>query len=325
MMFFLAGFLVLNFVAWNQARSMTSFALSGLTTANPTKLTSWAKARALFWGITLRRPANHRTPADLGLSYSTHFISTRDGESLEAWSLPQAHSKGVVLLFHGYGVSKELVLPAAAAFHDLGYDALLVDFRGGGGSTGNDTSIGVHESRDVVSAVEFARKKWPGESVILFGTSMGSAAILRAIASEGLEPDAIVLESTFDRLINAVRSRFAMLRVPSWPGAELLLFWGSIQQRFNGFVHNPQNYAQSVRCPTLIMYGQKDPSVSALQTQSIFDNLRGRKELVGFPDAGHQLLVGVHSQLWKETVGGFFKEIEAGRNMVLSKAVQVTP
>src|SRR5205085_2373851 len=131
-----------------------------------------------------------------------------DGVTLEAWHVPARRPRGLVLLFHGYVGCKAALLQEAAAFHDLGYAALLVDFRGSGGSSDSPTTIGALESADVAAALAYARASWPGRRLVLFGQSMGAAAILRAVAVGGAEPDAVLLECPFDRLLTTVEHRF---------------------------------------------------------------------------------------------------------------------
>ena len=48
--------------------------------------------------------------------------------------------------FPGYATPKESLLGAASAFHGWGYTAVLVDFRGVGGSSRSDTTLGVREA-----------------------------------------------------------------------------------------------------------------------------------------------------------------------------------
>ena len=59
----------------------------------------------------------------------------------------------------------------------------------------------------------------------------------------------------------------------------LLLFWGGIQNGFWGFSHNPVEYAKNIDCPTLLLYGEKDKSVSQKEIKEIFANLKGPKKL----------------------------------------------
>jgi uncharacterized protein len=194
-----------------------------------------------------------------------------------------------VIMFHGYAACKSDLLVPAADFHKMGYDLLLIDFRGSGGSTGQETSIGFNESKDVAQAVRYANNQWPDRDIILYGVSMGSAAILRAIAFEGVKANAVIIESPFDSLINTVGNRFKIMGLPTFPAAQLLVFWGGVQQGFNGFNHNPVEYAKSVNCPVLLMQGERDTRATPEQAKTVFDNLSGEKRFVIFPGVSHEI------------------------------------
>jgi len=133
---------------------------------------------------------------------------------------------------------------------------------------------------------------------------MGSAAILRAIAFEDIKPDAVIIESPFDRLINTARNRFKVMGLPAFPAAELLVFWGGIQQGFDGFEHNPVDYARSVKCPVLMMHGGRDSRVTFEQGRNIFDNLEGEKRYKLF-DVGHEVMAVSCTGEWQEQVTEF--------------------
>ncbi|NTV65921.1 MAG: hypothetical protein HGA65_20620 [Oscillochloris sp.] len=69
------------------------------------------------------------------------------------------------------------------------------------------------------------------------------------------------LEAVFDDLLTNTRHRFDALGLPSWPAADLLLFWGGVQLGVNPFEHNPVGYARAVDVPVLLLYGEDDPWV----------------------------------------------------------------
>jgi len=192
--------------------------------------------------------------------------------------------------------------------HAAGYDTLLVDFRGAGGSSGSDTTLGVREAEDVAHSVAYAERTWPGRHIILYGVSMGAAAVLRAIAIEDVKPNAVILESPFDSLLGAVGNRFHAMGLPAFPSAELLVFWGSVQQEFDGFTHNPVEYARSVECPALLLHGELDPRVTVEQNALIFERLAGQKQLVSFPGAGHESLIVDAPEAWKQHVADFLQQ-----------------
>ncbi len=292
--FVLVVFLVLNSLSFIGAYSLTHF------------------SSPRHGGIGLPRPDSAKRPTDLGLAYVTQRIPINPTEWLETWFIPVQHSvsNGTVLLFPGNAGSKaKQLLAPAQVFHSLNYDALLVDFRGVGGSSGNTTTLGVREAQDVALAINYADSLELKRPFILYGVSMGSAAILKAVAQEPINPDAIILELPFARLLDAVRSRLKAIRVPSFPMAELLVVWGSLQHKFNGFTHNPVTYATYVKCPTLLLHGRLDRWTTVEEINQIFKNLRGSKQLVIFPNVGHNLLVTVDRAYWEQHVDQFLQGI----------------
>lgn len=286
------------------ARAMTHFVDSGDRTAKPESLTGTKKAWTLIAGVNIPKPKNVSSPSDYGLSYEVHSIKEADDSSLEAWFVPTTEQRALVIMFHGYAACKSDLLVPATQFHSIGYDVLLVDFRGSGGSSGNDTTIGFAESKDVAKSVSYAKKQWPNRRIILYGVSMGSAAVLRAIAYEGVESDGVIIENAFDRLLNTVRNRFGLIGLPAFPAAEMLVFWGGVQQGFNGFKHNPDEYARSVKCPVLMMAGEHDSRVTVAQARHLFDNLDCQKTFKTF-DVGHEVMALVRPLEWRETVTTF--------------------
>ena len=74
---------------------------------------------------------------------------------------------------------KSSLLDKAEIFLNLGYNTFLVDFMGSGGSDGNQTTIGFYEAEEVKTAFNYL-EACGEKNIILFGTSMGAAAIMKA-------------------------------------------------------------------------------------------------------------------------------------------------
>jgi alpha-beta hydrolase superfamily lysophospholipase len=299
----LAIFVLLNAVAYRHAYLMTHFAPSG-PPPDDENLSLRQKLAVLVRGLGMGRPLDLATPDSLGLAYEVHTLPGEVGP-LEAWYIPHADSRGVVVMFHGYANSKSYILAEAKAIHDLGYSCFLLDFRGCGGSAGNATSVGFGEADDVARAVQYVRALLPGQPLSIFAQSMGAAAVLRAMAVQGVKADAVVLECPFDRLLTALKARFHAMGLPAFPGARMLLFWGSFQLRFNGFAHNPVVYARKATSPVLLLHGANDPRVSRRQVEAIFRNLPDGKQLHSFEGIGHESYVAKRPDEWKEWVGKF--------------------
>jgi hypothetical protein len=214
-------------------------------------------------------------------------------------------------MFHGFAASKASLLPAAEAFHELGYDALLVDFRGSGGSDGYATTIGYREADDVAAACDYARQQWPDSPLVLYGRSMGGAAVLRALAVGELRPAAVILECPFDRLLSTTKNRFRAVGLPSFPAAELLVFWGGVQHGYSGFDHNPVDYAAAVECPALFLHGERDVRVAPAEAREVFDRLGSKKTWALLEGAGHENLSVARRDAWRAAVERFLIALQA--------------
>ena len=300
--------LALNSLAWVHAWAVTHYDPRDRTWLPPDQLPMGDKVRLAFTGKPCPRPENCRTPADFGLPFRVDRLPAGRQAWLEVWQIPpQTQAIGVALLFPAYGESKDTLIATARILRGLGYRTLLVDFRGAGGSSGTSTTLGVREARDVAIATRFVRQQWPELPLVLFGMSMGAVAITRAISHHGLRPDALLLECPFDRLISAVRHRLQVMGVPPTGLAELILFWGCLQHGHNGFTHNPTDYVRAIACPTLVMRGSRDPRVSALEIERVFQAIRSPKQFLEFPTAGHELLADRDGDRWQSQVAAFLE------------------
>jgi hypothetical protein len=256
--------------------------------------------------VALPRPENGRVP-DFGLPWEVHTFEGAHEASLEAWHVPAQQPRGLVAMFHGYADSKARLFPAAREFLRMGWSVLLVDFNGSGGSEGSATSVGFHEAVDVAAALSYARRLEPRRPVVLYGASMGAAAILGAAARHSIEPEALILECPFDNLLATVSHRFEHRHLAAAPLAHLLLFWGGVQHGFNPFRHNPAAYAKSVTVPALLMAADGDPYVTLNETHAIFANLAGPKRLRTCSASRHVVCLSADAERWRLAVREFLQ------------------
>ena len=95
--------------------------------------------------------------------------------------------------------------------------------------------------------------------------------------------------------------------LPSFPAAQLLIFWGGWQAGFNGFSHNPIDYAASVQCPVLFLHGTDDPRAKLQDARRVFAAVTTKKTFKEFSGMGHRGGLGAFPTEWKETVSNFLK------------------
>lgn len=304
---FLSLFLIMNIITFIHAYKFTHFTTPGAKerTKDPQALSAITKARILFTGIDNPKPTGKQFPT---LPYTTLFIES--DVTLEAWHIKAEQAKGTVILFHGYAGEKSSLVGRAEIFTRLGFNTLLVDFVGSGGSEGRYTTIGYTEAREVKDCYDHIKAS--GEQhILLFGTSMGAAAILKAVDNYELKPVSLILECPFGSLYKTVCARFDLMGIPSFPMAGMLTFWGGLQHGYWAFAHNPQEYANAVECPTLLLFGEKDNRVSLEETQAIFRNLGGKKVLISYPQEGHHIFTPRNIENWSRDVAAFINSVPA--------------
>jgi hypothetical protein len=308
-------FLAVNVLAYMQAYHFIHYSSGGKRTEKPETIGFTQKLKVLLTGANIPRPEISITPAFFGLKFKTLTYSTEDGQKLSAWYVPRAHPKAMALFFEGHDASKSQLLPEAKAFYDQGYELFLADFRGCGESPGSQSSFGYFEARDVKAATLYVQGHWPGEKTVLYGSSMGSAAILHAYAQGPLPADCVILGCPFDSFFHTVQNRFSILGVPPFPLIHFLMFWGSLQLGFNGYSYKPMEDAKSVHCPALLLYGAKDRNVLPSESESVFKCLGGVKSAKEFMNCGHESFFGRDPDPWKKAVFGFLKEnLQSGVN-----------
>jgi len=306
--FFGLGILI-NIVAYNHAYQFTHYSNSLQPKTQISPQTSLLEVLSiLFFSIENPRPKNHKFPRK---SFKTYSLEAP--VKIECWEITVPNARETILLFHGYGGEKSGMLPLADAFLEMGRNVVLVDFRGSGNSEGNEVTIGYKEAQEVKAVFEFIQNKLNHESnhrLILFGTSMGATAIMRAVAKLQIQPDALILECPFASLVNTVKNRFRMRKLPPILLSELLVFWGSVQGNFWGFDHEPIRYASQIKCPVLLMHGAKDEKVTLESIQKIYSQLGDKKFLKIFPNLQHQSYLLASPNVWKQVVQEFFDNIK---------------
>lgn len=296
---------IINIIAFNHAWSFTHYSREVTQQLQYETVGLQDKIVYGIKGVDNPRPENKKTP---DVTYETILIQSN--VQLECWMTKADSAKGTVLMFHGYKGDKSRLLERAYIINELGYNTLLVDMMGTGGSEGNDVTIGFKEAVNVRDCYQYIEQT--GEkNIILFGTSMGAAALMKAIKDYHLEPACNIIEAPFSTLYKTVCNRFDLVGAPYFPMAHLLLVWGGWQHGFWAFDHNPADYAKHITSPTLLIYGAKDNRVMPDETQTIYSNLAGEKTLSIYPEAGHVRYLKHYKKEWTSDIRTFLS-VHAG-------------
>jgi pimeloyl-ACP methyl ester carboxylesterase len=189
-------------------------------------------------------------------------VVTRDGASIAGWYIPAGSGAGpeapTIVLTHGHGDSKSGMLKYARLLHDE-YNLVLFDLRNHGKSSGDVTTMGVREQRDVRAVLNWLERAKAPSQVALFGNSLGGATAAQ-VADDDPRVVALALDSTHALIENTIQSRLRNAGHPiALPG-----FWSVW---LGSFVRTGENIASADavdavddlgRRPLLIIQGGAD-------------------------------------------------------------------
>ena len=273
-----------------------------LRIVKPSSRNIFVKTWKLFAGFKYPRNVIGRKP---DFPYDSFKLKTSDGINIDCWYSHSDSAKGTVILLHQLTVNKSYVLREAEEFLFLGYNVLMFDFRGHGGSDGNTTTLGSRESEDLKLAWDFVKQK--GEkNIFLWGSSLGAAVITKAINDYNIKPSGVILEMPFASLQNHLEGRSRALGFPGEPFGFLVTLWVGIEQGYNGFSHRPAEYVKKINCPVLLQWGTNDVYILKEQEEKFYNNIPGsKKRFVIYENAAHQSFLGFDPVKWKEEVGNF--------------------
>jgi len=209
-----------------------------------------------------------QTPEDAAIRFETVRLETADGETVVGWYVPRVNATATVLFFHGNAGNMSDRLYDARVLKDLGFNVLLIDYRGYGESTGSPSEDGLYADAGAAWKYLTQTRGVPTERMVLFGRSLGGAVAIELAKRH--EPAVLVVESTFTRLADVGNHHYAFLPV------SLML-----TQRFDSVTKIPH-----IACPKLILHGTDDQLIPIALGRRLFAAAAEPKQFIQTP-GGH--------------------------------------
>lgn len=186
--------------------------------------------------ISPPREAIGVTPKNLGMSYNEIEFLTSDQLKIRGWFIPASRrtnpdGRFTIILAHGYTHNRAQMNDYLKFLHQRGFNVLSFDFRGHGESEGTFTTLGQNETKDIDGAVDWLKRNHPAEArkIGILGISMGGATAIEA-AAHNPAIDAVVSDSAFARLSNAVDSSFSeFAHLPAFPFSPITLIFAQMR------------------------------------------------------------------------------------------------
>jgi len=207
-------------------------------------------------------------------------FETADGVRLGGWFLAGRAARGpAVLVFNGNAGDRSYRAPLAAALAREGWSVLLFDYRGYARNPGSPSEVGLVEDARAARAYLGGRDEVDPARIAYFGESLG-AAVAVALAVD-VQPVALILRSPFTSLVDMGQLHYGWL-----PIIHRLL-----RDRFVSIER-----IDHVRCPVLVIAGDRDTIVPAEQSRRLYAAASEPKRFVLIPGADHndfELLAGL--------------------------------
>ena len=217
-----------------------------------------------------------KLPADFRFAYDNlraveKTVEPEPGANINYLHFQVDDPKGVVLYLKGNTKSIKGWGKFAIDFTRLGYEVIMMDYRGFGKSTGKRTSDAM--KRDSQFIYNLAKKEFTEDKIVVYGRSLGSGFAAR-LASKN-NPRLLILTSPLYSISRAVQ-RY----LPFMPARPFL--------RYNLPTFQ---YLKNVRCPIKIIHGSDDrlvPVNTAIDLSEVNPKLTRLYIILG---AGH---INVH-------------------------------
>ena len=130
----------------------------------------------------------------------------RSDAVLRGWVVNEGQTGPIIVYFGG---NAEEVSGNIGYFADRRATTVLLNYRGYGESTGKPTQR--HLVEDAVAVCEWTKARYPGQPLVLFGSSLGTG--VAALAAARVKPDAAILVSPYRSIARVAQKHFRVFPV----------------------------------------------------------------------------------------------------------------
>jgi hypothetical protein len=198
--------------------------------------------------------------------YKEYFLRTADNEKLNVlWFTPDLPAKGIILYFHGNASNLQRWGEYAIDFTSLGYEVVMMDYRGYGKSSGYAEEQLLYD--DALLLWNWIKEKSTHKQTIIYGRSLGSA--IASELSAKVQPDMLILETPFDELRNARMAR---------------VFYFAIPPRYK---FPTKEFLAGVHCKKILLHGTDDWVVPLSSAKNLKPLLSASDEFIIIEGGGH--------------------------------------
>jgi abhydrolase domain-containing protein 17 len=215
------------------------------------------------------------------------MLRSARGDRIAALWLPNPGARYTVLFSHGNGEDLDDDRPFLESLRRQGFAVLAYDYPGYGQSSGRPSEPGAYAAADAAYDHATQVLHVPAERLIAHGRSLGGAVAIDLAARRPVA--ALIVEST---LTSASR---VMFRVRPF-----------VFERFNSIAK-----VGRLRCPALVMHGERDRVIAVWNGRRLFDRIPTPKRSLWVPGADHNDLASVAGPRYWNAIRDFVATLPA--------------
>jgi pimeloyl-ACP methyl ester carboxylesterase len=236
-------------------------------------------------------------------------IPASNGSEIPAWWIPGLKNAPVIILAPGYGMSRSDGLSLAAELHEIGFNILIYAQRGSNITPKRSSTLGLHETDDMLNAVRFVQSR-PESSpsrLGVWGVDIGAFAALKAAASFS-EIRAIALDSVYGSI-----SEFLDYRISEDFGLEYrFVQYGCYQifrlsQLFGGFPIDEPMSSQVLRDRAILFIKGDNRKSLGIKTADFYNRIQPQKEMISLRKSRIHMMDGEDLKNYDRQIASFFE------------------
>ncbi|MFH0826259.1 MAG: alpha/beta hydrolase [Candidatus Omnitrophota bacterium] len=228
-------------------------------------------------------------PSEVSLPFEDVSFPTSDGLKLNGWFIAQPGAAYTLLLFHGNAGNIGHRLDKLLTLRPTGANIFIMDYRGFGKSEGRISEKGFYLDAKAAYDYLVEIRKIPPEQIILYGESLGTAAVIDLAAK--VKVKAIIVEGGF--------SRGRDMATRMYPFIPNFLFSDS---------YNSLKKIKSVDVPKLFIHSRDDEIVPSSLARKLYLVSQEPKEFVEI-NGGHNSAFMDSKEEYISAIASFIKNL----------------
>ncbi len=236
------------------------------------------------------------------------YVTSRDGLELYGELYKNPNSKKYVIIVHGYNCNLEMMYPLGPDFYNMGFNVLFVDLRAHGKSEGDTIGMGWLERLDLINWCNLLIQYDPDCEIVLYGQSMGAAAVMMASGEDSLPENVkVIIEDSgytsihdiFDKIVRA------KVHIPAAPLIALSSYRFKKMTKYNIKDGDAIKQLKKNTRPTLFIHCSDDSYIPFPMVYKLYSVTGGPKDIYTVTGGEHVMAYYVDPVKYMEHVKAF--------------------